>query len=280
MRAPRASANSRSSRTRIAAPSPSTKPSRSQVERPARAFGLVVAARERFHRIEAAHRGRHHRRFAAAGHDRDRLTERDLVVRNRQRIVGTRTRAGHRKRRTAQAVHHRNVRGGGVGHQHRDEERGNAIPGVIRRDGEDGVFDRDDAADAAGDDRPGARAHVRILRKVRVGQRFGGRDRRKVRVAVHPARFLAPEQRIGIEVFDLGGDVRVQLRRVVRGDEGDAAPSGDEGLPKSVPRVAQGRDRPDPGNDNSPLLQNVLGYDDPPPGPCPRRSGNRPPRVE
>ena len=49
----------------------------------------------------------------------------------------------------------------------------------------------------------------------------------------------------------------------------DAAASRDEGLPESVPRVAKRRDRPDPGDDDSPLLQNVLGYDDPPPGPCP-----------
>ena len=171
-------------------------------------------------------------------------------------------------------MRHRDVRGRGVRHQHRNEERRDAIPRLVRRNRDDGIFDRDDAADPAGNDRARTCAHLGIFRQLRVGDRLAGGNVREVRVAVHTARFAAADQRIRIEVFDLGRDVRMQFRGIVRRNQRYAAAARDEGFPKGIPRVAQRRDRTDPGNDDSPLLQNVRGYDDPAATPCPR-TGNR-----
>ena len=183
MRAPRASANSRSSSTRIAAPSPSTNPSRSKSNGRLARSGSSLRARERLHRIEAAHRRRHDRRFAAAGDDRDRLAAaRSCRTRSRTRRSNSRTRwppkrPGRADRAPSRCAPPRRWTSASERRTARCDPR--RVSGATASTVSSTVMMPPmplATIDA------GARAHGGIVGKVRVGQRFGRpRPRRSAR---------------------------------------------------------------------------------------------------
>jgi hypothetical protein len=70
-------------------------------------------------------------------------------------------------------------------------------------------------------------------------------------VSSESARFLRPEQGLGVEVVDLAAEVDLELGRVEQGQGPDTALSLAQGRPEAVQRVAQGRDHPHTGDDDT-----------------------------
>ena len=159
MRAPRARACSSSSTTTIVAPSPITNPSRPGVERAARGLGVVVALRDRAHRIEPADADRRDRRLAAARDHHVGAAVADRADRVADRHRGGRAGGRDRARRPAEAVLHRDHRGAHVRDQHRDPERAHAID-ALREQVLVREVERLQAADAGRDRRARALAEA------------------------------------------------------------------------------------------------------------------------
>ena len=178
-----------------------TKPSRSGVERPAGARGIVVSAREGAHRGEARDRERRDPRLAAAAEHDVGAAEPDRVVSLADRHRGRRARRARRTDRAARPELHRHPAGRHVRHERGHEARVDARgvgAGAARGKARDAALrGRDRRADAVG--LPGdVEAGVRL--------RHPRRSDRKLGEAVGAVDPLLVEPLPGLELVRLAGD--------------------------------------------------------------------------
>ncbi len=132
MRAPRRRACSSSSRMSAAAPSATTKPSRSASNGRLAAVGIVVARGERLHARESGHRGVGHRSLAAAGDHDVGIAAPDDLVGLADGVARRGTGAGGGVVGAQRAEHDAGHAGGHVGDGHGDEEGADAVGPSMR----------------------------------------------------------------------------------------------------------------------------------------------------
>ena len=242
MRAPRRSACSRSSSTRMPAPSAITKPSRS------RSNGRDACSGSRRDRGEGAERAvarddhRRERRIGAAREHRVGAVLADQRERGADRIGARGAGGAWRRRGAAQAERARRRRRGDVRQRERDRERADAV-GTALVERLVGVRERLRAAVCRADrGADAARREVEVATGVL--EREQRSRRRELAAAIHPACVATREPVLGVEALD-----RAEHRR---GDAGEldqlrAAAARPRGNPRTPRRRSPwGRSHRDP----------------------------------
>ena len=199
MRAPRASACSRSSSTSIPAPSPMTNPSRVRSngrEAPGGVAGVVV---ERADLDVAGDDQRRQRRVGAARHDHVGAALADHRQAGADGVGAGRAGGRRRARGPAQAERPRRRRAGVVGQRGGDGERPHAVGAALEQGAvglQQGLRAAVDAADRDAD------ALGRGVRVARVLERQGRRDGGQPSRAIHAPRVALAEALAGVLARD------------------------------------------------------------------------------
>src|SRR5690348_5359383 len=225
------------------------------IEGPRRCRRRVVPLRQRFHVCETADRHRRYRRLRSTRDD-------DIRVAILDRAEGVSDRVGARRAggdssvvRPLRVEAHRDEARGNVGDEHRDEEWADlarpALPIYVVL-----LLEALQSTDAAAEDDTDA---IWII-LARIGERgIGHRLRRAgqrvLRIRVGALRFLAIHVLQRIEALHLAGEAHGKLRRVELGDCRRAGDAVDDCAPSRRHVVADRRDRPETGDDDSAFHQ-------------------------
>ena len=186
------------------------------VEGPRRLLRMVVAARERAHRVEAGDPDLGDRRLGPAREHHVGAADADLVHRVADRHVRRGARRALAHQRALRPELDRHPAGAHVRDDRRDRERADAV-GPASQQHVVALLVALQAADAGGDRRAepvGRRRDVHA--RVGLGLARGSEDH--LREAVHPPRRLAIDPDRRVEVLQLAGEVDVVVRVIERRD--------------------------------------------------------------
>ena len=207
----------------------------------------VVAPAHRVHRCERADRQREHRRLRAADHHDIGLAALYQLGALAERVRARRARRHVRQAGPAQVELHRDLRGAGVGHQHRDEKRRKARGSALLHQ-QDLVDERFDPADAGRDRHADAVTIFTAALQARVVQCLSGRADRVLGEAIGAADLLAVHPLRRVETLDLARDLGLVGGGVEARDACDPASPMHERLPCGRHIEAEWRHRPEAGD--------------------------------
>jgi hypothetical protein len=168
------------------------------------------------------------------------LAARDHAQRLADRVAARRAGRAHGEPGAVRAQAHRDHAGGGVGHHHRDEVRGDRALAALE-EGAALLLEGQEAADAGADDHAEA-LDVDALRDVGLLGRLRRRRDREVRVAVRAPDVLGGHRALGVELgarADAVGDARLLRQQRVEellgalADRRDDPAAGDDDLGSS-----------------------------------------------
>ena len=221
------------------------------VKRARGAGGVVVAGAERLHGAEAADADGDDGGLGAAGEHDLRVAHLDGAPGFAQGVVGGGAGRAGGEVGPPQLVVHREDARGHVDDEHGDHEGREPARAALAQNlalFRDGLQSAD----------PGADEHAHFIAvdplevQARVAQGLPGGVQAKLGEAVGAPDFLGGGQGgAGVECLHLAGDLRIEPGGVEAGDAADAAPAGQQVLPKLVHLVAQRGHGPQPGDDDA-----------------------------
>src|SRR3989344_771401 len=228
------------------------------VPRAAGGFRTVVARGQGLGVAEPGDGGRRDGGFRAAGDHDIGVAVFDQAAGIANAMGGRGAGGDHGEVRTLEAENHRQVARDPVDDAHGHVERRNPARSLFL-DGQHGVLDRADAANA------GADVHADLLGvgfrdfQPRVLERLDARRHAQLDETVHAPRFLfGNAERGGIEILDFTGDGGRVTAGIEQRDRADAAFAGQDVAPVFGDTDANGRQDAEAGNDDAPLAQSRI----------------------
>ncbi len=212
MRAPRRRATSSASRTRIPAPSASTKPSRSRSNGRLAQGRIVIAGRKRPHRGESAQSHVGDRGLAPAGDHHVGPAGLDQLERITDRVGRRRAGCRHRRARTLQPPADRDLAAGGVDHELGDHERADPRRPLLHHHGVLRLELVEPADPRADHDAALLFGHGREIDPGVFDGRDGGRQR-ELRESIEMTSFLHAKSGDGVPVANLAAEPDLELGR-------------------------------------------------------------------
>ena len=222
------------------------------VERARRMLRIVVAPRERAHRVEAGDADLGDRRLGAAGEHHVRAAEADRVHRVADRHVRRRARGALAHQRPLRPELDRDPACAHVRNDRRDRERAHAV-GAAREQHVVALLVGLQPADARRDRRAEPRGVGGDL-DAGVGLGLARRGDDHLREAVHAPRGLAVDPDRRVEVLQLAREVDVVVRVVERGDLRRAGLAGDQRRPRRLHVVPERADHAEARDHHAPRV--------------------------